>query len=168
MNILKIIIRSAIVLPLLASAQECVDQINEFRARDGQGPLAACGGHSMYMAFTGACIDRDNAPHTSWKKLGNALCPKGRWLAAQNGGAGIYNPVDDFCTWEDQVRCWYDEKTGIASEASCCGPNPHTKQHYDNLMGHFDCVACAMCTRGDDSATGWTANFCKVITNQTE
>ena len=162
MNILQIIIRSTIVLPLLASAQECVDHINEFRARDGKGHLAACRGNSMFMAFKGACMDRDAPPgtyHTSGEILRNALCPDGKWLVEQNGGGGIYNPVG--CTWEDQVRCWYDEKTGIASEQSCCGPNPHTTRHYDALMGDFDCVSCAMCTRGDDSATGWTANFCE-------
>jgi len=177
MMVLHNVIRTVVLLPflpfLVSAEDECTVAINKYRAMEGKPALEQCGEFQMDMAYFGACTDARN-PHASVAKYGDQLCPEGMRLGPQNGGAPmLYNR--ETCNWDDQVKCWYDEKyENVFNEhigaAGCCGPCTNcNKGHYKTLMSDAACVACARCDPdlyGDNNpskVTGWTANFCVTI-----
>jgi len=147
----------ALLLPTVALTHECVDAVNKYRKMAGKPALPACADQYFDVAHDMACYDINNA-HASVHHETKAFCPGSHW-SGQNEGAPKFDGAS--CTWDDEVKCWYDEKDNGPGASGCCKAcTSCDKGHYNTLI-HDDlaCVACSFCESG--SGWQWTANFCR-------
>jgi len=142
--------------PSPGPSNECVDAVNKYRKMAGKPALPACADQYFDAAKKAACYDINNA-HASCHSFASSFCPGGHW-AGQNEGAPKFNGAK--CTWDDEVKCWYDEKDNGPGASGCCKPCTTCNQnHYKALIGDHSCVACGYCESG--SGWQWTGNFCR-------
>eukprot|EP00930_Biecheleria_cincta_P009824 TRINITY_DN11165_c0_g2_i1.p1 TRINITY_DN11165_c0_g2~~TRINITY_DN11165_c0_g2_i1.p1 ORF type:complete len:359 (-),score=30.77 TRINITY_DN11165_c0_g2_i1:229-1266(-) len=158
-----------------AKPADCVAAINKYRAMEGKSPLRSCGYKYEQVAKQCAKYDMETGiPHSSTsygspyhndQTHTSQICPGGYWgFAGQNGGNE--RQAHSECTWEDQIKCHYDEKyEGRKSQSElgskkCCIPCfGCSKGHLKNMLADHACVACGHYESGQK--WGWAVNFCR-------
>jgi len=153
----KLFVRFLFVFAAVATANECLDEINKYRNMAGKGSLSLCDEKYQQQAQQDAEYDQNNGFHKSLSHFdARSFCPP---MGTKGGGIdqNEFLATSDFvssCTWDKVMACFYNEGTDYHND--CCR-TADTTAHRDALLGDHVCASCGLAT-GETNM--YTNNFC--------